>query len=65
MVPSALAYGFYRRTAARGGIPKCSSYEGRGWKLVSPRRVVMAAEVVVQLERRTWLDCSGASQRAA
>lgn len=37
--------------------PVCRWCEGRGWKLVSPRRVVLVAERSVLFVRRVCLDC--------
>jgi len=37
----------------------CRSCEGRGWKLVSPVRMVPVAEGTLKLRRRVCLDCIG------
>jgi len=46
-------------------ILACRSCEGRGWKLVSSRWVVMVAEVAVRVVRQPCLDCGGQATRRA
>jgi len=43
----------------------CGSCGGRGWKIVSPGRAVMASETVVRLSRRPCLDCAPAAGTGA
>src|SRR6266487_4747952 len=50
-----------RRLATADRLGLCDSCEGRGWKFVSCRRVVLVAEDSVQLVRRPCLDCLGAT----
>jgi hypothetical protein len=37
---------------------RCGSCGGRGWKIVSPGRAVMASETLLRLSRRPCLDCA-------
>jgi hypothetical protein len=41
----------------------CRACEGRGWKVVSSRRVVMVADVLVRVVRQPCLDCGGQATR--
>lgn len=44
-----------------GDPERCVSCGGRGWKIVSPARLVMAAEAPLVLSRRPCLDCGGSA----
>jgi hypothetical protein len=46
-------------------LDRCPSCEGRGWKLISSRRVVMVAEDVVHVGRLPCMECNGRATRRA